>query len=154
MPKFRVPMRWDLHTVEEIEAKDPHSAEHWASMNLERPQADPSTWRVEKRIDGVDWMEMEKLYPTPEPPDPMDGWECLSKPDGYNGGCWEKKVDGYVLHVIGDTGPIDVGMGITTYTWNIRGDALPYDITSKNTFHDKVECRDGVLEALENLKKM
>ena len=153
MPKFKVPMKWDLFTMEEVEAKDRNAAEHMAGMDIERPRADPSTWRIEKRIDGIDWMEMDKMYPVPEPPDPMDGWGCLYEPDGYNGGYWTKQVGEYSVSVIGDTGPIEVGMGFTKYGWKISSESLPYMLESKVSFVDIEKCRDNALETLNNLKK-
>ena len=151
MPVFDIPMKWDLRTIERVEAKDPNSAEHLASMHLNAPQSDPRTWRIEKRIDAVDFEKMNEMYPIPVPPDPMEGWTCLREPGPYEGGLWELEKDGYTIVVIGDDGPIDVGMGMTTYTWKISGKSLPYDLQSKHTFHNKMECRDAVLEAVSKL---
>jgi len=149
--KFKVPMKWDLSTIEEVEADTPHEAESKARIEIDTPRADPSTWKVEKRIDGVNWQKMEEMYPTPEPPDPMEGWECLMEPGAYEGGLWNIRVGDYEVRLIGDDGPIEVGMGITTYTWKISSILLPYDLESKESYHDRDKCRDDALEAVKSL---
>jgi len=154
MPEFKVPMRWDLQTMEVVEAKDRFAAEEFASRSIEKPSADPSTWDIKKRIDGVDWQKMEKMYPIPREPQPMDDWECLKEPGAYEGGYWKIDKGDYVVNVIGDDGPIDVGMSFATYTWKVSSDSLPYDIESKITYNNITECRDAALEALEKIKKM
>lgn len=101
----------------------------------------------------MDWQKMEEMYPIPPEPDPMEGWKCICKPGAYEGGLWNIEEDGYIVHLVGDDGPIDVGMSFPTYTWRISSDKLPYAMESKQKFNDRDECRDEALKALRDIKR-
>ena len=153
MKEYDVPMRWELHTVEKIQATDRLSAEMKA-MDFGmagQPASDPRTWRIEGRIDSVDSKAMDEAYPFPVPPDPMDGWDCVRKPDSYAAGHWTKVVGDYKLHLIGIDAPMTIGMSFPTYKWKIVSDKLDFDVASKSDFDDKVVCRDACLEMMKKL---
>ena len=157
MQDFDIPMVWDLYTVERIRAETVFEAERVAfqmALGATGPKSDPSTWRIEGRFDAVNVQEMKERYPSPKPFDPMEDWTCDKKPGAYEGGYWRKTVGPFELHVIGDDGPIDVGMSFTTYRWMIVPDSLDFNVSSKRSYNDKEECRDECLEMLENLKSI
>ena len=154
MMKFKVPVELNIEVDVEVEADSMHEACDVASA-LEMSSIDLTNARP--RGIGIVMVSQEffsKAMKEIEPPDPMEAWDCLREPGPYEGGLWEKKVDEYVLVVIGDDGPIDVGMSFPTYTWKIRADRLPYDIESKKEYRDKVECKDDALKALDKVRKI
>jgi hypothetical protein len=143
--KFKIPCEWRLKTIEEVEARDLMAAQDKVAI-LRRPKSMVGA-KIEPVIGVVDFQELERMYPTPEPPNPMIGWECIRGPGSYEGGMWEKKVCGCTVIVSGDTGPIEVGMGWTTYHWRVSKDGEDNDLSSKIAYNQIEMARDAALVA-------
>ena len=150
--KFKMPCEWKLRTIEEVEARTLVEAERKVT-SLMKPKTLKGA-KIEPAIGVVDWKELQRMYPFPKPMDPMTGWKVLSTPDPYKGGQWEKSVYGCKVTVTGDPGPIEVGMGFTTYTWSVTKPGIDGDFTSKDSFHRIEEARDAGLKAAERWSKM
>jgi hypothetical protein len=143
--KFKIPCEWRLRTVEEIEAKNLVYAQDKA-MTLTRPQTLEGA-EIEPIIGVVDWERFQEMHPLPKPKDPMEGWEQTSEPGPYAGGQWEMVDGDLTVVVFGDTGPIEVGMGHTTYHWRVSKKGEDNDRSSKKAYDRIEQARDAALEA-------
>ena len=65
-----------------------------------------------------------------------------------------KEANGCEVFVTGDTGPIEVGMGMTTYSWSVSKPGRNDTLTSKKDFDRIEEARDAALKASERWSKM
>lgn len=148
---FEIPCIWKLRTVEKIEADSQEEAEYKAAL-LSQPET-LARCRIEPEIGVVDFMEQERRNPTKKPPDPMEGWKCQQEPGPYEGGIWTRVEHGCQIMVIGDTGPIDVGMGLTTYGWRIARDGEEKGLCSMKPYVHIENARDTALKAAKEWKR-
>jgi len=151
--KFKIPCEWTVRTVEVIEAKNLVDAQDKA-FKLTRPKTLEGC-KIEDPIGGgLDWKTFNKMYPPKPPADPMEGWTRTTDPGPYQGGQWVKEANGCEVFVTGDTGPIEVGMGMTTYSWSVSKPGRNDTLTSKKDFDRIEEARDAALKASERWSKM
>lgn len=150
--KFKVPCRWDVRTNEEIEATDAFDAEMKAGQLLA-----PKTLEgceIVPCIGVVDYEEMNRLYPPPIAKDPMDGWECIDKPDGYQGGRWRIRKNGCTIDVFGIMGEIEVGPSFTMYGWEIESGLKIGTVISRKKYSSIESARRAALKICRFLHKL
>jgi hypothetical protein len=142
-----------VKTVEKIEAKNLVCAQDKAFL-LTKPKTLEGCEIEEPIGGGLDWKAFNKMYPQKPMVDPMEGWKRMRDPGPYSGGQWEGIVYGCKITITGDTGPIEVGMGSTTYCWNVSKPGSDADLISNKNFDKIEEARDAGLKAAKLWSKI
>jgi hypothetical protein len=146
--KFRIPCKWTVRTVEEVEARSLHEAETKA-LALGKPSTLVGAEVDEDELFPVDMARMRKMHPVPEPPDPMKGWKHTWD-DGYNQ-VYERRYGKDLVTVGARLDGETIGPAFFQYSWTITRGADDFSVTSKKCFGRPEEA---AVEAEKALGKM
>jgi hypothetical protein len=149
--KFKIPCKWTVRTVEEVEARTLEEAES-KTMDLPGPKTLDGA-EITSTLFPVDMERMEEMHPWKKPTDPMKGWKKTAD-DTFNK-CWEKRFGDARVKVWAHGDPEDgVGPWFPEYLWTIEKDSEDFSMTSKECFCVPEEAAESAKEMVKKLKKV